>query len=147
MRSRILVLASSVLVLGGSVVGAIAATSGGAPVKSAQSQYGETCPDGSPKPPGGNCGKPPETCPNGKPKPPKGNCGRGNPRGEGEKDKCREKRIRDRRIARNTRAKHKAYLGQYKGKRRARLARHFRQQERAQQQRHERRYRRCVRNS
>jgi hypothetical protein len=74
------------VLIGGLVIaggGSVLAASGGSSSNgsSAQAQY---CPPNSPNAgqpqggPGNNCGNPPETCPNGQPKPPPGNCGKGN---------------------------------------------------------------------
>jgi hypothetical protein len=146
MSRRILVVVLSVFAVGGVVTGGIAATSNGGHKDAAKDQYGggppETCPNGNPKPPGGNCGNgPPETCPNGNPKPPGGNCGRG-PRDEAE-DKCRDRVRSDR--ARNKAAKkrHREYMSRYHGAKRQRLARKFKHQERVSNARATRRYKQC----
>jgi hypothetical protein len=152
MRRRMLVAALSVLAVGGVVTGGIAATNKGGQKDAAQAQYGppETCPNGQPKPPGGNCGNPqgpPETCPNGQPKPPSGNCGR-SPHDEAEardaaRKKCREQAKKSR--ARNAAAKkrHRTYLARYRGAKHRRLAREFKQQERTSNAATTSRYKKC----
>ena len=142
MRSRALLLGLSVLLVGGIVGGGIAATDNGGSQNAANAQYGppETCPNGQPKPPPGNCGNPPETCPNGQPKPPTGNCGR-NPRDEA--NKCKDKLQRDRAALKRAKARHRKYMARYHGAQRARLAKKFKSQERQGNTRATNKYRKC----
>jgi hypothetical protein len=126
MRSRVLVLALSVLILGGSVVGAIAATSGGAPSNAASAQYGDTCPDGSPKPPGGDCRKTPGSQ-------------------KEHKKKCDRLHARDQRAERRMKARHRRSLGHQQGSKRRRVARAYRHDEQAQHRRHVTIERKCRR--
>src|SRR4051812_23379768 len=78
-RSRIVpgvLVGGLVLAGGGTVIAAVGGSS--SPGSAAKAQY---CPPTSPQGgqpqggPGNDCGNPPETCPNGQPKPPSGNCG------------------------------------------------------------------------
>jgi hypothetical protein len=150
MRRAWLVAALSILAVGGTVAGGIAATDGGGPKNAAKDQYGgppETCPNGQPREPSGNCGKPPETCPNGQPKPPPGNCGR-TPKEEAEardaaRKKCRDQAKTSR--ARNAAAKkrHRKYLARYQGAKHRRLARKFKKQERTSNASTTNRYKKC----
>ena len=150
MRRRMLVGALSVLVVGGTVTGGIAATSGGGDKDAAQAQYGppSTCPNGQPKPPSGNCGNPqgpPQTCPNGQPKPPSGNCGR-SPRDEARKaelKKCRDRANRERAANRRAKRRHRTYVKRYRGAERRRLARSFKRREQKAAARTTRRYKKC----
>jgi hypothetical protein len=90
-RSRLvpgLLVVGIVLAGGGSVI----AASGGSS-SSGSSSKDQYCPQSSPgagQPqggPGNNCGNPPETCPDGSPKPPPGNCGHGGPNAASEGQK------------------------------------------------------------
>jgi hypothetical protein len=142
MRSRALVLALSALMVGGTVAGGIAATSDSGKQDAANQQYGppDTCPNGNPKPPDGNCGNRPETCPNGNPKPPGGNCGR-NPRDEA--NKCKEKLQKDRAALKKAKARHRKFAARYRGAKRQRLEKKFKAQERKANSRATRKYRNC----
>jgi hypothetical protein len=144
MRSRALVLGLSALLVGGIVAGGVAATDDGGSQNAANSQYGppETCPNGQPKPPPGNCGNPPATCPNGQPKPPTGNCGR-SPRDEA--NKCKEKLQRDRGALKKAKARHRRYMARYHGAQRSRLAKKFKSQERRGNSRATSKYKKCRR--
>lgn len=84
-----------VLAGGGSVIAASGGSSSNG--SSSKEQY---CPPNSPNAgqpqggPGNNCGNPPDKCPNGQPKPPGGNCGQGqggNGNGNGNGKKCKGK--------------------------------------------------------
>jgi hypothetical protein len=149
MRARTLVLALSVMLIGATVAAGVAATGNGNGKDAADAQYGppETCPNGQPKPPPGNCGNPPETCPNGQPKPPTGNCGR-TPKEEADARAAAQKRCivklrSDRRVEKKAKARHRRFMSKYHGAKRQRLAKKFSKQEKSQHSRTSRKYKSC----
>jgi hypothetical protein len=151
MRARVLVLALSILIVGGTVAGGVAATSGGGSENAAEAQYGPpTCPNGervdnncgNGQGPGNGNGQ--QTCPNGKPFP---NCGR-SPQEQQEAQQAARKQCRDdaksgRADLRATKKRHQRFLQNYHGAQRRRLAAQFRNDEALQNRRVSHNYKTC----